>query len=153
MILLVLAWFSTHIMTVCLVEDVRLRWRTLKDRYVREIRKKKQPSAYLPTVLDFPGLSRIFFNVPVSEFSSYCLGKLALVYDSAHFYQCALIQNHDMAECNSSVGPVAKRLKRPSKWQPEWTRYNMSTSKKVLLTSTAKSVPLTSPLLVEVSMK
>ena len=41
MILLVLARFSTHIMTVCLVEDVRLRWRTLRDCYVREIRKKK----------------------------------------------------------------------------------------------------------------
>ena len=44
MILLVLAWFSTHIMTVYLVEDVRLRWKTLRDYYVREIRKKKQPS-------------------------------------------------------------------------------------------------------------
>ena len=44
MILLVLAWFSTHNMTVCLAEDVRLRWRTLRDRYVREIREKKQPS-------------------------------------------------------------------------------------------------------------
>ena len=28
------------------------------------------------------------------------------------------------------MGPVAKRLKGPSKWQPEWMRYNMSTSKK-----------------------
>ena len=37
-----------------------------------------------------------------------------------------------MAECNSSAGPVAKRLKRPSIWQPEWMHYNMSTSKKGL---------------------
>ena len=32
-----------------------------------------------------------------------------------------------MAACNSS-GPVAKKPKRPSKWQPEWARYNMSAS-------------------------
>ena len=36
-----------------------------------------------------------------------------------------------MATCHSaSVGPVAKKPKRLSKWQPEWTRYNMSESKK-----------------------
>ena len=47
MILLMLyrySMFSTHIMTVCLVEDVRQRWRALRDRFVREIREKKQPS-------------------------------------------------------------------------------------------------------------
>ena len=41
MILLVLVWFSTHIMTVCLAADVRLRWRTLRDRYVRKNTEKE----------------------------------------------------------------------------------------------------------------
>ena len=35
-----------------------------------------------------------------------------------------------MAESSSSAGPEPKRLKRSSKWQPEWTRYKMSASKK-----------------------
>ena len=39
-----LAWFSTHIMTVCLAEDVKPRWRTLRKCYVRETRKKKKLS-------------------------------------------------------------------------------------------------------------
>ena len=39
-----------------------------------------------------------------------------------------------MAESSSSssasVGPAPKKSKRPCKWQPEWTRYNMSASRK-----------------------
>ena len=33
-----------------------------------------------------------------------------------------------MAE--SSTGPAPKKQKRPSKWQPEWARYNMIASRK-----------------------
>ena len=36
-----------------------------------------------------------------------------------------------MAESNgTSVGPAPKKTKRPSKWQPEWARYNVSATRK-----------------------
>ena len=40
---------------------------------------------------------------------------------------------HAMAEStsgSSSAGPAPKKQKRPSKWQPEWARYNMTASRR-----------------------
>jgi hypothetical protein len=35
-----------------------------------------------------------------------------------------------MAASSASAGPVTKKVKRASKWQPEWTRYNMTASQR-----------------------